>query len=485
MQSPRAPASTTPLCSPETHLEVRFPHPPTETELLTALEQELQTTDVELTGFDGVRGEAWVGTDPRSPIGILIVPVPSGDEWILSGSVGCPAPLLGASADAFDRLGQARPESVNRGEGSAKQAGERASLDAIAKATAPLGGVPSVPSPTAASPSTSAATTELNRAIERGRGLAGQVSGEVAGVSGGENDNDQANSGQEAREANNELPQVLDNAKAAMSSADVKGRAAIHSQGQGEAAGPAHTEGTVPDDKPTEGARFRFDLEHELKALLDALLDFVPIISNIKDALTSATGSNPLTGEKVSAVERGITAVPLLGGAFKALKRAFKGVGQLLSGGGTDIARHMDRITSVTPAKPHPPRATTDSLGDGTPRPHHEPAPAAKLDHGPDLDTSARLPVGRSGQQHKWPNPQEPKPRNSPETIGGREYSGHAIDRMQERGFTPTVVENAIEQGRRTPGNKPGTLVYTDEVNGIKVVVNEETGRVVTIMERK
>lgn len=41
---------------------------------------------------------------------------------------------------------------------------------------------------------------------------------------------------------------------------------------------------------------------------------------------------------------------------------------------------------------------------------------------------------------------------NSSMIIGGREYSGHALDRMQGRGLTPSVIENTIATGKKIPG---------------------------------
>ncbi|WP_200898011.1 RHS repeat-associated core domain-containing protein, partial [Arsukibacterium sp. MJ3] len=98
------------------------------------------------------------------------------------------------------------------------------------------------------------------------------------------------------------------------------------------------------------------------------------------------------------------------------------------------------------------------------------------------LTKSARTPVGRSGQKNNFPNPNAPKPRNAPESINGRDYSGHAIDRMQERGFTPSVIENALQNGARTVGNKPNTSLFTDTVNKFRVVTNSETGNVITVI---
>ena len=108
---------------------------------------------------------------------------------------------------------------------------------------------------------------------------------------------------------------------------------------------------------------------------------------------------------------------------------------------------------------------------------------------------SPRTPVGRSAGEgnrstadpgpkvrNQWPNPNYPAPRNSPTTINGRDYSGHAIDRMQERGYVPSVVENAIRTGKPTAGQTAGETVFIDTVNNLRVVVDSATGRVVTII---
>lgn len=74
------------------------------------------------------------------------------------------------------------------------------------------------------------------------------------------------------------------------------------------------------------------------------------------------------------------------------------------------------------------------------------------------------------------------KVRNTPTTINGRDFSGHALDQMQNRGFTPSVVENAINTGTRSAGNTSSTSVFTDAVNKLRVITNSETGRVVTVI---
>jgi hypothetical protein len=92
---------------------------------------------------------------------------------------------------------------------------------------------------------------------------------------------------------------------------------------------------------------------------------------------------------------------------------------------------------------------------------------------------SAATPVGRSGESHRV----QPG-TNSPATIGGRDYSGHALDRMQERGVTPSVVSEAVKNGRATPGNRPDTTHHYDAGNNLTVITNKN-GRVVTVREGK
>ena len=71
---------------------------------------------------------------------------------------------------------------------------------------------------------------------------------------------------------------------------------------------------------------------------------------------------------------------------------------------------------------------------------------------------------------------------NKPTTIAGREYSGHAIDQMQGRGLVPSVVEDAVTNGVRSPGYGGKTLFYSSD-NNVTVVLNPQ-GRVVTASYR-
>lgn len=96
----------------------------------------------------------------------------------------------------------------------------------------------------------------------------------------------------------------------------------------------------------------------------------------------------------------------------------------------------------------------------------------AQVDDGTAVST--RTPVGRRGSPMDVSG-------NTPTTINGRKYTGHALDRMQGRGATPTVVGNAIKNGKRSPGRKKSTVVHNTE--GVSVVTNSK-GDVVTVIVR-
>ena len=72
--------------------------------------------------------------------------------------------------------------------------------------------------------------------------------------------------------------------------------------------------------------------------------------------------------------------------------------------------------------------------------------------------------------------------RNQPATINGRSFSGHALDQMQNRGIPPSVVDNAIKNGQRFVGKRPNTQGFFDPVNRIRVIVNSETGNIITVI---
>ena len=70
--------------------------------------------------------------------------------------------------------------------------------------------------------------------------------------------------------------------------------------------------------------------------------------------------------------------------------------------------------------------------------------------------------------------------RNNPTNIQGLRYTGHALDQMQNRGFTPSVVEEAKKNCSRVLGKEPLTVVYYDEINKTTIVLNTKVD-VITI----
>lgn len=97
----------------------------------------------------------------------------------------------------------------------------------------------------------------------------------------------------------------------------------------------------------------------------------------------------------------------------------------------------------------------------------------------------ASTPVGRRGMQGGTNGRGMSAAGNNPPTvINGRSYTGHSIDRMQEVGLVPSVVENTIQTGTRSAGTQPGTVVYTNPANRLGVVVDQASGRVITVIPR-
>ncbi|WP_142285811.1 hemagglutinin repeat-containing protein, partial [Klebsiella pneumoniae] len=94
-------------------------------------------------------------------------------------------------------------------------------------------------------------------------------------------------------------------------------------------------------------------------------------------------------------------------------------------------------------------------------------AEASKLINKASDEVSATLPMGsRYNQMNQPKNPSYQPVRNQPATISNREYSGHALDRMQDRGITPSVIENVIKNGKSTP-SRNGTTVHFDPKNKV------------------
>ncbi|VHO01010.1 DUF4258 domain-containing protein [Candidatus Rhabdochlamydia sp. T3358] len=70
--------------------------------------------------------------------------------------------------------------------------------------------------------------------------------------------------------------------------------------------------------------------------------------------------------------------------------------------------------------------------------------------------------------------------RNEATVINKRTYSGHALDKMQNRGFMPSVIEETIKNGSPSVGKNPGTVAYYSNTNNVTVILNTK-GRVITI----
>ena len=79
----------------------------------------------------------------------------------------------------------------------------------------------------------------------------------------------------------------------------------------------------------------------------------------------------------------------------------------------------------------------------------------------------------------------DPPPRNLPGNVNGLPYSGHAFDRMQDRGIMPSVVDETITAGVKSPAKAPSELLYYDPENKVGLIRDMQTGRVVTVFYRR
>ncbi|WP_113701011.1 DUF4258 domain-containing protein [Nonomuraea lactucae] len=71
---------------------------------------------------------------------------------------------------------------------------------------------------------------------------------------------------------------------------------------------------------------------------------------------------------------------------------------------------------------------------------------------------------------------------------GGKQNStdgttGHAADRQAQRGISDDMVEQAKQNGRKRPGNQPGTTVH--ETDSVRVVTNKSGGIISAMWKRK
>lgn len=71
-----------------------------------------------------------------------------------------------------------------------------------------------------------------------------------------------------------------------------------------------------------------------------------------------------------------------------------------------------------------------------------------------------------------------PRGTNAATEINGISYGGYALDEMQSEAFTPSVVQDAIQNGQANVGAS-GRISYYRQANNITVIT--ENGRVVTV----
>jgi hypothetical protein len=86
--------------------------------------------------------------------------------------------------------------------------------------------------------------------------------------------------------------------------------------------------------------------------------------------------------------------------------------------------------------------------------------------------------MGKKGFELK--NPKFQKGQNQPATINGQNYSGHALDQMQNRGITPSVVEETLKNGTQLATRGNAYHIY-DPKNNISVIINNETKNIITV----
>ncbi|MFH8679520.1 hypothetical protein [Streptomyces lydicus] len=208
-------------------------------------------------------------------------------------------------------------------------------------------------------------------------------------------------------------------------------------------------------------------------------------LAEIKDAGVSGV----LLGGALGGAGRGAKAIADAGGVKNTLGRMH------LDGlGGPRLALAGEGPVGPTGS---PLMRNAEGGGGGASREAEQPGPGdAPRDHnaqypvgrrGTQDDMSIRSPdaddklVNRSNREVKVALPDGAKAKNVPATINGRSYTGHALDRMQQRGYMPSVVEDTVRNGEAVPGKIPNTTAHYNRAENMTVVTNTETGRVVTV----
>jgi uncharacterized protein with GYD domain len=64
--------------------------------------------------------------------------------------------------------------------------------------------------------------------------------------------------------------------------------------------------------------------------------------------------------------------------------------------------------------------------------------------------------------------------------VKERSETSHAVEKIRERGVSASAVGNAIQYGMSF-ATRAGTIGHYDFVNDVRVIVNSDTGRTVTV----
>jgi len=86
--------------------------------------------------------------------------------------------------------------------------------------------------------------------------------------------------------------------------------------------------------------------------------------------------------------------------------------------------------------------------------------------------------MGRAGFELK--NSKIQPIRNKTQIIDGMDFSGHALDQMQNRGITPSIVKHILNNGEVVKSS-PGIKIMYDKVNRLQVVTNSQTNKIITV----
>jgi hypothetical protein len=90
----------------------------------------------------------------------------------------------------------------------------------------------------------------------------------------------------------------------------------------------------------------------------------------------------------------------------------------------------------------------------------------------PPLNVPSHIPPAKGGSL-----PGQVAPKVPGEIIGRRPYAPGALEQMERGKLTPTVVEEAVTNGRRSGPDASGVTTYTHKGNGVKVKVGADGQR--------